>query len=520
MWMRALGVVVMEVVLVAGSATAQANDYLTVQGARLVDGSGRHVLLRGLNIGFSCRSDDDTTANITWDHGGPEVFAQIKQWGFNCVRIPIYWAAIEPECGTYDEGFLAQVDEKIAWAKDNNLYVLLDMHQEMWGVGVPGGSGAPAWALLDKKKPHKKEGPLWVTSFQSLRIRSAFDSFWKNASGPDGTGLQDRFALAWRHVAERYADEPAVAGYDLFNDPSPGGTSYVFMMTLISSVAPRITAKGKSLDGLSMNEKGARCFDEAYTDPDSYRAWMDGASGVLKKFESQSLGPMYDRVAAKIREVDPRHLLFTSSSSLANLGTQGATPPLAGPGGKPDPLHVYAPHIYEFGAERAALITERLLAMGEQLGTPIFIGEWGNLSNQDAMFPESPAPAGAVVAEALEEALASNAYCRYEKGMDQAAYFKELLQRPYPLASAGVTLGHSFDPATRVFECTWREEADAKAPTLVYVPAEHYADGHDYAATPESDCTFEALGETGGGYLEIAPTETAGKRTLTLRPKD
>jgi endoglycosylceramidase len=519
MWMRALGVVVVGAALIAIGAMAQADDYLTVQGSRLVDGVGRHVLLRGLNIGFSCRSGDGATAEISWEHGGPEVFAQIKQWGFNCVRVPIYWAAIEPECGTYDEEFLTQVDEKIAWAKEGDLYVILDMHQEMWGIGVPGGSGAPAWALLDKKKPHKKEGPLWVTSFQSLRIRSAFDSFWKNAPGPDGTGLQDRFALAWRHVAERYADEPTVAGYDLFNDPSPGGTAYVFMMTMLSSVSPRITAKGESLDGLSMNEKGARCFDEAYTDPDSYRAWMDGASGVLKKFESQTLGPMYDRVAARIREIDKRHLLFTSSSSLANLGTQGGMPPLAGPGGKPDPLQVYAPHIYEFGAERAALITERLLAMGKQLGKPIFIGEWGNLSNQDEMHPESPAPAGAVVGKALGKALASHAYCRYEKGMEQAAYFKKLLQRPYPLASAGTTLRHSFDQATRVFECIWREEVGADAPTLIYVPAEHYAGGHAYKVAPTSECTFEPLGETGGGYLMIAPTGKTGERTLTLRPK-
>jgi endoglycosylceramidase len=37
-------------------------------------------------------------------------------------------------------------------------------------------------------------------------------------------GLQDRYAAAWRHVAERFGSNPYVLGYDLLNEPWPGST--------------------------------------------------------------------------------------------------------------------------------------------------------------------------------------------------------------------------------------------------------------------------------------------------------
>src|SRR4029079_5958175 len=49
-----------------------------------------------------------------------------------------------------------------------------------------------------------------------------WDSFWANRAGPGGVGLQDRYAAAWRHVAERFANADHVLGYDLLNEPWPG----------------------------------------------------------------------------------------------------------------------------------------------------------------------------------------------------------------------------------------------------------------------------------------------------------
>jgi endoglycosylceramidase len=48
-------------------------------------------------------------------------------------------------------------------------------------------------------------------------LQHAFDHFFAN----DG-GLQDRYAAAWAHVAQRFRDAPSVLGYDLLNEPWPG----------------------------------------------------------------------------------------------------------------------------------------------------------------------------------------------------------------------------------------------------------------------------------------------------------
>jgi endoglycosylceramidase len=48
-------------------------------------------------------------------------------------------------------------------------------------------------------------------------LQHAFDHFFAN----DG-GLQDRYAAAWAHVAQRFRDAPNVLGYDLLNEPWPG----------------------------------------------------------------------------------------------------------------------------------------------------------------------------------------------------------------------------------------------------------------------------------------------------------
>jgi endoglycosylceramidase len=48
-------------------------------------------------------------------------------------------------------------------------------------------------------------------------LNRAFDHFWAN----DG-GLQDAYAAAWAHVAQRFAQNRHVLGYDLLNEPWPG----------------------------------------------------------------------------------------------------------------------------------------------------------------------------------------------------------------------------------------------------------------------------------------------------------
>ncbi|MCP4640257.1 MAG: glycoside hydrolase family 5 protein [bacterium] len=505
--------VLIAVVVAAGTLAASAQEgFTSVRDGRIVDAAGRHVVLRGIAVGFACPNESGDDPSVTWPHGGAETFAAIRSWGFNCVRIPIYWSAIEPEPGVYDDAFLAQLDEKIAWAKENDLGVILDMHQDFWGIGVPNGRGAPAWALLDPELQHKVEGPEWVTCFRSARLKAAYDSFWKNSSGPGEVGLQDRFAAMWGHVAARYADEPAIAGYEVLNDPFPGSPLFAFLFGMISRMTERLEAKGQSIADLSLFERGEPAWVEAHTDPESYAYWMEGGAEIEQGFDEQFLAPFYARVVTAIRTSDANHPIFLSGSTLANLGV---TAPLAAA----DPLQVYAPKALDSDGERLALRMNQFNDTATGMKAPLVVTEWGHLSNSDEMFEDDPVAGAPALLDAADASLAGLVYWQYEAGLADAAYFGDLLQRPYPMAAAGAIIKCAFDAG--MFECVWREDGKTKEPTEIFVPAGLYAENPNATVEPEgSGMKLRLLpGEPKNGVLVIAPTGEVIERRLVLKPK-
>ena len=110
---------------------------ITVQGDRLVDPQGRHVILHGINL-----VNKDPAAGCLGDEG-PELFAAMRDWGFNCIRLGIIWDGLEPEPGVYDETYLQGIDRQIAWAKENDLVVFLDMHKVKLTPAANGFEVAP-----------------------------------------------------------------------------------------------------------------------------------------------------------------------------------------------------------------------------------------------------------------------------------------------------------------------------------------------------------------------------------------
>ena len=50
-------------------------------------------------------------------------------------------------------------------------------------------------------------------------VATAYTNFYT-----DRDGIQTELVRTWATVAEAFADEPAVAGYDLFNEPGIGAT--------------------------------------------------------------------------------------------------------------------------------------------------------------------------------------------------------------------------------------------------------------------------------------------------------
>jgi endoglycosylceramidase len=177
-------------------ATPNGQGFLSTRGTSIVDSSGRAVILRGVNYpGYE---------ENFWSHD-PQLHDQsayyhFRQLGFNVVRLPISWANLEPLPGLFDTSYLRSfVDHDVQWAKAAGIYVILDMHQYNWADKF-GGSGAPDWSVQGYPA-------------NELGLRQAVSQFWSD------DGLQAHLLYVWTQLAQYYSNEPAVAGYDLFNEP-------------------------------------------------------------------------------------------------------------------------------------------------------------------------------------------------------------------------------------------------------------------------------------------------------------
>ena len=147
----------------------------------------------------------------------------LAAWGFNSVRLPMHYKLYtlpiedEPIAGEQtwlNKGF-EMTDSLISWCKQNNMYVILDLH------GAPGGQGYNAdISDYDPTKP------------------SLFESVEN----------QKKTAELWKKLAQRYVNEPAVAAYDLLNEPNwdlPGGT-------LLREIYERVTDSIRAVDNNHM----------------------------------------------------------------------------------------------------------------------------------------------------------------------------------------------------------------------------------------------------------------------------
>ncbi len=214
------------------------DDFLRADGGVIADGEGNQVLLRGVNVNqlidfYRPRADVDDTSPLT-----EEDFAGIAEQGFNVVRLGISWSALEPERGTLDEAYLDQIHEAVDLAKEHGLYVVLDMHQDSWwNEGTPEGTecrpgtdpmwgydGAPEWATITDGAPR--------CQFQGRDISPASNRAFQNFYF-DTDGVQTALVETWGKLAEEFADDPTVAGYDLLNEPGFGETSPVTTSLLL-----------------------------------------------------------------------------------------------------------------------------------------------------------------------------------------------------------------------------------------------------------------------------------------------
>lgn len=345
-----VSLVVLASVLVAAPTQAADLPRLVVEpgdDAAITDTQGREVILRGINVnqlGDYFQADPAKPTTIPLTEGD---FADIARTGFGVVRLTFSWSSFQPERGAFDRGALERVRQAVGWAKRHGLYVVLDMHQDSWGkdVATPRGTscppglgpavgwdGAPRWATFFDGMSTCRAAD---TRELSPAVTQAFQNFYL-----DREGIQTELVRTWARIAEAFAAEPAVAGYDLLNEPHPG-----FLVGPNQSVLlGRFYAR--AIEAIRVAERGA-------------------AGGFA-------------------------HPVFFEPSVTWDAIGDDALPP---PGFTPDRQIVFSPHLYaeSLTLDQKAGITAASIEQGfaagkrgaESYGAPLWSGEW-------AFFAEPP----------------------------------------------------------------------------------------------------------------------------------
>ncbi|MDR0400222.1 MAG: cellulase family glycosylhydrolase, partial [Treponema sp.] len=148
---------------------------MLIRQNRIVDDTGRVLVLRGLNLGGDSKVPRDPSPEggaggspRRWgleaqslENPGDASFvgrpfpleeaderlAQLVRWGFSFVRLPITWEALEHQGpGQYDESYLAYLRKLLLAMEKWGIAVYIDPHQDVWSR-FTGGDGAPAWTL-------------------------------------------------------------------------------------------------------------------------------------------------------------------------------------------------------------------------------------------------------------------------------------------------------------------------------------------------------------------------------------
>ncbi|MGZ6641646.1 MAG: hypothetical protein ACXVFT_07385 [Solirubrobacteraceae bacterium] len=137
---------VLSLALAAPAIAADASRTST-RGRWIVDGAGRALLARGINV--VAKRPPYTPASIGF---GSDDAAFLQRNGFDAVRLGVLYAGVEPRPGAYDDGYLASIARTIAVLHRHHIRALLDFHQDMYNERYQ-GEGFPDWAALDDGLP-------------------------------------------------------------------------------------------------------------------------------------------------------------------------------------------------------------------------------------------------------------------------------------------------------------------------------------------------------------------------------
>jgi endoglycosylceramidase len=472
--------------LAAAPASAAPKTPLGHAGRWITDSAGRVTVLHGLNMVYKRPPYAPDAVGF-----GDDDAAFLASEGYNTVRVGLIYKAVEPSPGVYDDAYIARIQATVDALGRHGIVSLLDFHQDLYNERFQ-GEGWPDWAVQDDGLPNQPQNGFPTNYLTMPALQRAFDHFWANDPGPGGVGLQDRYAAAWRHVAERFRDNPNVLGYDLLNEPWPGS------------------------------------------------AWQQCATPAgCPEFDGR-LSAFVARVLGAIRTVDPESIVWYEPNVLFN---NGADTQLADFG---DPhlgmsFHDYCLVSNEGGggySDACATSDDLVMSNADKraatTGDALLMTEWGATDDRDSLLGplaladkhmvswqewhycgcDDPTTTGSGDTQAIVLDPA-----KPPRGSNLKTSTLDVITRPYPQAVSGTPVGWSFDPAGRKFSFSYttaRASDPAKtfvagARTEVALPRRVYPKG--YAADVRGGAI---VSKPGARVLRVAACRAAKRVAVTV----
>ncbi|MGE9313263.1 cellulase family glycosylhydrolase [Niabella sp. CJ426] len=305
--------------------SSSGQGFLKANDKKIVDETGKEVILRGMGLGgwmlqegymyglSSLGQQYRIREKIEASVGAEKAAEFYERWlathttkkdidalavlGFNSIRLPMHYALYtlpvekEPIAGsdTWLEKGFALTDSLLKWCAVNKIYLILDLH------AAPGGQGNDlAIADRDPSKP----------------------SLWQSEANRKKT-----IAL-WKKLAERYASEPWIGGYDILNETNWG-----------------------------------------FQDEKDTRGTSEQQNGPLKILSQD--------ITRAIRAVDQKHLIIIEGNGFGN-NYRGMLPPWD---------NNMALSFHKYGNFNTPKAIQHFLDLRDEYNIPIWLGESGENSN-------------------------------------------------------------------------------------------------------------------------------------------
>ncbi|KAF9543210.1 hypothetical protein EC957_001085 [Mortierella hygrophila] len=426
---------------------------------QLIDAEGRSRWFHGTNMvkkAFPWHVDVDNFVP-NWSLVDKDI-ELLKTMNINSVRLGVHWAGVEPVRGQYNQTYLDITHAIIKKLEDNNIYTLIDQHQDVWAAQIC-GHGAPLWFMKQGWVTPGHMFPVpqkwtpfavdangvpsdadcnsidWATSYLNYAVGNAFGRLYNNYDG-----LGDAWAAYWKVLAQRYMQFPSILGYNLMNEPWVGD----------HMADPTLLVPGKA--------------------------------------DHRTMEPLWNKGTDYIRTVDNTTLIFFEGSTFDILSGFNNVP--GGDGSKTvHSYHYYKPPQLgniEYTLKNRKTDSDRLRTAG--MMTEFQFWDSGPDSIKEIFET-------ARQADRYMQSWQGWAYNNVWSGSGTDAVARPAIVRAYSRtyveATAGTTQTMYFQDSTTKYWVSWKADKSIQAPTLIrFAPKINYPDGIRVFIDPPGSGTY------------------------------